>query len=85
MDAERQRIINECARIAAESEQIIIDVEHWNDLHPEQEPIHPDPDGRLARIIRAMKATLASEAKLGNYPSIVPMKPRRRKYIPMEG
>lgn len=83
MDAERQRIINEAARISNEIEQMFIDYEYWNELHPEEEPVVTDPDGRLARIKRSMDGLLKSEAAKGNHPSVLPLKARRRKYIPM--
>jgi hypothetical protein len=84
MDAERQRIINEAARMVNEVEQLFIDMRYWSELHPEEEPIDPDPDGRLGRIKRAMESLLRNEARLGNYPSVVPLKARPRRYIPME-
>lgn len=37
-------------RIAREVEQIRVDAEHWNRLHPDEEPINPDPDGELDAV-----------------------------------
>lgn len=83
MDAERQRLINEAARIANEIEQHFIDATYWNELHPDQEPLNPDADGQLARWKKSMDSMLTSEAALGNYPSVVPLKARRRRYVPV--
>jgi hypothetical protein len=83
MDAERQRIINEAARISNEIEQMFIDYEYWNELHPDEQPIDTDPDGQLGRWKRSMDSLLANEARMGNHPSVVPLKARRRNYIPV--
>jgi hypothetical protein len=83
MDAERQRLINEAARIANNIEQQIIDIEYWNSLHPDEEPLDPDPDGQLAQWKHRMESMLKSEAAKGNYPSVVPLKARPRRYIPI--
>jgi hypothetical protein len=84
MNAERQRLINEAARIANNIEQQIIDIEYWNSHHPNEEPIDPDPDGQLATWKMRMESVLKGEAAKGNYPSVVPMKARPRKYIPFD-
>lgn len=73
MDAERQRIINEAARILGEINQHFIDVEYWNTntrvrLYPSDEPIDPDPTGEMAHWKRSFEALLRNEARLGNFP-----------------
>ncbi len=83
MDAERQRIINEAARIANNIEQHFLDVEYWNTYHPNETPIDPDPDNKLAQWKRSMESLLQSEAERGNYPSVVPQKARPRRYVPV--
>lgn len=34
-------------KIKAEIEQIFVDASHWNRIHPDEEPIDPDPDGKM--------------------------------------
>jgi hypothetical protein len=46
----REQILEEADRIRREIEQVFIDTEYWNSVHPNEEPINPDPDGMLARI-----------------------------------
>ena len=82
MDAERQRLINEAARIANNIEQMFMDAEYWNRHHPNETPLNPDPDGQLAHWKRGMESLLKSEAARGNYPSVVPIKARPRRYVP---
>jgi len=82
MDAERQRIINEAARIANNIEQHFIDAEYWNELHPQEEPLDVDSDGQLASWKKSTESLLTSEAAKGNHPSVVPLKARRRRYVP---
>ncbi|MGD9850127.1 MAG: hypothetical protein AB7T38_02550 [Nitrospirales bacterium] len=72
-DPERQRIINEAARILAEIRQIFTDTEYWNDhtrpkRYPNDPPINPDPDGTLKDIEAGLVAALRCEAERGNFP-----------------
>lgn len=83
MDKERQRLINEAARIANNIDQMFIDAEYWNSHHPQEKPLDPDPDGQLSRWKRSMESLLENEARRGNYPSVVPLKARPRRYIPL--
>ena len=73
MNAERQRLINEAARILGNINQIFIDVAYWNNntrvrLYPNEKPIDPDPDGQLARFKTGFEKMLLREAQLGNFP-----------------
>ena len=34
----------------AEIELLFLDAEHWNQSHPDEEPIDCDPDGELKRL-----------------------------------
>ncbi len=47
MDAERRRILKIATESIKEIEQLLADTAHWNRLHPDQEPIDIDPDGKL--------------------------------------
>lgn len=40
--------VERARRSLAEIEQYMIDVASWNDNHPQELPIDPDPDGKLA-------------------------------------
>jgi hypothetical protein len=84
MDKERQRLINEAARILNNIEQLFLDQEYWNELHPEETPLDYDGDGELSQWKRYYEAMLKSEADKGNFPSVVPMKARRRRFIPIQ-
>lgn len=73
MDAERQRLINETARIIGNINQYFTDVAYWNDntrlrLYPDDPPIDPDPDGQMARWKRGLEESLKHEALLGHFP-----------------
>lgn len=70
MDAERQRIINDAARILGRINQLFADTAYWNGLHPEEAPINPDLDGQLSHWKRGLELTLQHEAALGNFPSV---------------
>lgn len=74
-DPERQRIINEAARILTEIRQIFIDTQSWNDnarlkLYPDEPPIDPDPDGKMGKLQDGLVAMLQREASLENFPTI---------------
>ena len=70
MDAERQRIINEAARLVGEINQIFVDVQHWNDRAWDAHgPIDPDPDGQLAAYKLGLDGMLKLEAERGNFPT----------------
>lgn len=84
MDPERQRIINDAARIANDIDQQLIDVAYWNELHPKEVPIDADPDGQLRRWKRGFESLLRNEAQIGNFPSVIPLKAHRRKHIPVQ-
>ncbi|MGE0363026.1 MAG: hypothetical protein AB7R67_20095 [Vicinamibacterales bacterium] len=71
MPKERHEILAEARRIRAEIEQIFIDAEHWNRIHPSEEPIHPDPDGRLRRLAKGIDQMLASDPGRGPLAEIV--------------
>jgi hypothetical protein len=74
MDAERQRLINEAARILGNINQIYVDAAYWNEhtrarLCPDAKPIDPDPSGEMAAWKRNLEAMLRHEAALGNFPN----------------
>lgn len=48
----REEILTNAERICAEIDKIFADAEHWNNnvRKPDEEPINPDPDGRLAKM-----------------------------------
>lgn len=48
----RQEIIEDGRRIIAEVRQIFADADRWNHLHPDEEPIDPDPHGTLRELLR---------------------------------
>ncbi len=83
MDAERQRLINEAARIVNEIDQQIIDIEYWNECHPDEEPIVADPKGEMVMWREGLQKMLDDEAGRGNVPSVVPIKAHRRRYVPL--
>lgn len=49
-----QSLLARAQRIRAEINQIFLDAEHWNRLHPHETPIDPDPDGGLRRTLAAL-------------------------------
>lgn len=54
MPKTRQQIIEAGRRIIAETRQIFADAERWNHLHPDEEPIDPDPHGTLRELLRRL-------------------------------
>jgi hypothetical protein len=57
----RQAIIKKARNIRKEIAQIFLDAEHWNNTHRNEEPINPDPDGRLKRMGQGLDAMLQGE------------------------
>ena len=51
-------ILTEAKRILAEIKQIFLDVEHWNNTHPDEKPIDPDPDGFLHHMAEIIEGVL---------------------------
>ena len=79
MDAERQRLINEASRILGNINQLFTDAAYWNDntrvrLYPDQQPIHPDPTGEMAKWKSSLEAMLKREADIGNFPQVDPIR-----------
>lgn len=65
MDGRRAELIDRARRIRSDIEQVFIDVEYWNRIHPEHDPIDPDPDGQLGRWAKAIDEMLAREGERG--------------------
>ena len=59
-DPLRSQIVAKAERMCAEIKQIFLDYDHWNNIHPE-EPIDPDPDGKLKRMLKALEHFLRTE------------------------
>lgn len=59
---ERDRLVGNALRLRDEIRQIFIDVASWNDnvRAPGEDPIDPDPDGSLQRILDGIDASLAA-------------------------
>lgn len=51
-------IIRDAERAIANVDQIYIDAAHWNRLHPDEQPIDPDPDGEMAAVKRYAQAMI---------------------------
>jgi len=51
-------IIRDAERSIKNVDQMFADVAHWNRLHPEEEPIDPDPDGEMAAVKRYAEAMI---------------------------
>lgn len=56
MDPIRQKLLDEAKRQTANLTQYFNDVAHWNDCvrKPDELPIDPDPDGKMAKIKTAL-------------------------------
>ena len=57
----RAQIVAKAALLCNEINQIFLDADHWNNIHPDEEPINPDPDGKLKRMLRALEYMLRRE------------------------
>lgn len=60
----REQLVARMRKLRQDIAAIFDDAEHWNRLHPDEEPIDPDPDGLLARIAAALDASLARENRV---------------------
>ena len=85
-DPERQRIINDAARIKNDIDQYFCDVDFWNNdtrvrLYPNDAPIEADEDGLMARMRAGMVRTLEHEASLGFHPTVTYPPVTPSKYI----
>lgn len=60
-DLLRAQIIAKAARMCDEIGQIFLDAQHWNNIHPDEEPINPDPDGMLTRMLKDLEHFLRTE------------------------
>jgi hypothetical protein len=47
MDERQEVFLTRARHLRQEIEQILVDAEHWNRTHPDEEPIDPDPEGEL--------------------------------------
>ena len=59
----REAIIQEAERMLKEIKQIFLDAAHWNNIHPDQKPIDPDPDGFLRHMAEILEGFFAREAE----------------------
>jgi hypothetical protein len=66
MDAKRRAILDNAIRVRDGMQSIIDDCAHWNRIHPDQEPIDGDPDGRMQRTIAAINEMLAIDERKGH-------------------
>lgn len=71
MDAERRRILSRVESNIREIELMFSDAEHWNRVHPHEEPIDVDPDGRLRATLAAYREMLEIDAAKGHTGKIV--------------
>ncbi|OPY78316.1 MAG: hypothetical protein A4E65_02339 [Syntrophorhabdus sp. PtaU1.Bin153] len=58
----RYQIINAAKTLLAEIKQIFLDADHWNNIHPNEEPINPDEDGFLHHIAEILEGVVKREA-----------------------
>jgi len=67
----RFQIIDGAKRLRAECIQIVADAEHWNKfVRKSGEPrIDPDPNGELARTVKAVDRMLANEIRICEPPT----------------
>ena len=60
MEKSRQFYLAKIMRVRDETNQILLDQDHWNRLHPD-EPMDVDFDGKLLGIVTALSHTLERE------------------------
>ena len=53
----KESLLKRRDRLAHEIEQIFIDAEHWNECvrQGHEDPIDPDPDGALMRLLASLQ------------------------------
>ena len=71
MDPYRMEILDRVRRNMQSIEQLFADADHWNRVNPSQEPIDPDPDGRLKTTLAAYREMLAIDEAKGHTGKIV--------------
>lgn len=54
----REAILNKAKGMLTEINQIFLDAEHWNNTHPEEEPINPDKDGFLRHMAEILDGVI---------------------------
>lgn len=57
----REQLVARMRKLRQDIAAIFDDAAYWNRVHPDEEPIDPDPDGLMARIATALDASLAGE------------------------
>ena len=56
---ERQAVLQGRRRhLLVEIEQLRLDVEHWNRIHPDEEPIDWDPEGTMRQMYEDLQRGL---------------------------
>lgn len=62
----RHGIVAKARALRDEIHQIFVDTESWNDnaRQPDEDPIDPDPDGELSRILQGLNRGIAREDAL---------------------
>jgi hypothetical protein len=59
----RQVLIARAQALHREIAENAIDIAHWNELHKNEPPIDPDPDGLLTKIAAGLDDLLTREAR----------------------
>lgn len=57
----RAQLVARMRKLRQDIDDIFSDAEHWNRIHPNEEPIDPDPDGLMGKIAAALDTALADE------------------------
>jgi len=60
---ERAAILARARKLRADVQQAFDDAAQWNHIHPQEQPIDPDPDGQLARIRDGLDRMLGAQAE----------------------
>ena len=58
MDERQEVFMNRRRHLREEIRAIFADAAHWNRIHPDEEPIDPDPDDTLQRLAEECDAYL---------------------------
>jgi hypothetical protein len=53
-----ESIVRDAERSVRTVDQLFSDAARWNRLHPNEEPIDPDPDGEMAAVKRYAQAMI---------------------------
>ena len=54
-DKKLNLLLLDAENIICKIDQMFLDCEHWNNIHPNEEDLNPDPDGSIIRLRNSLE------------------------------